>query len=132
MTIAEESVEIDYGNKITISLTSKPREKIQWKVYALYSNQEVGQLFGHILIRNFPPTQWILVKSRDSHWTRSYYPPGTEFDLEIELIDVEGNIYRTRSNNPSNTSIHQKTGRMKKEKDFQFSITAYKLPEWKI
>ena len=25
MTIAEESVEIDYGNKITISLTVKPR-----------------------------------------------------------------------------------------------------------
>ena len=98
MTIAEESVEIDYGNKITISLTVKPGIDSVESVRALFKPRGGSTVWSYSYPEFSTNTMDISLKVEIPTGPGSYYPPGTEFDLEIELIDVEGNIYRTRSN----------------------------------
>ena len=99
MTIAEESVEIDYGNKITISLTVKPGIDSVESVRALFKPRGGSTVWSYSYPEFSTNTMDISLKVEIPTGPGSYYPPGTEFDLEIELIDVEGNIYRARSNN---------------------------------
>ena len=99
MTIAEESVEIDYGNKITISLTVKPGIDSVESVRALFKPRGGSTVWSYSYPEFSTNTMDVSLKVEIPTGPGSYYPPGTEFDLEIELIDVEGNIYRARSNN---------------------------------
>jgi hypothetical protein len=98
MTIAEESVEIDYGNKITISLTVKPGIDSVESVRALFKPRGGSTVWSYSYPEFSTNTMDISLKVEIPTGPGSYYPPGTEFDLEIELIDVEGNISRARSN----------------------------------
>ena len=98
MTITEESVEIDYGNKITISLTVKPGTDSVESVRALFKPRGGSTVWSYSYPEFSTNTMDISLKVEIPTGPGSYYPPGTEFDLEIELIDVEGNIYRARSN----------------------------------
>ena len=98
MIIAEESVEIDYGNKITISLTVKPGIDSVESVRALFKPRGGSTVWSYSYPEFSTNTMDISLKVEIPTGPGSYYPPGTEFDLEIELIDVEGNIYRDSSN----------------------------------
>ena len=98
MTIAEESVEIDYGNKITISLTVKPGIDSVESVRALFKPRGGSTVWSYSYPEFSTNTMDVSLKVEIPTGPGSYYPPGTEFDLEIELIDVEGNICRASSN----------------------------------
>ena len=97
MTIAEESVEIDYGNKITISLTVEPGIDSVESVRALFKPRGGSTVWSYSYPEFSTNTMDVSLKVEIPTGPGSYYPPGTEFDLEIELIDVEGNIYRARA-----------------------------------
>ena len=98
MTITEESVEIDYGNKITISLTVKPGIDSVESVRALFKPRGGSTVWSYSYPEFSTNTMDVSLKVEILTGPGSYYPPRTEFDLEIELIDGEGNIYRARSN----------------------------------
>ena len=98
MTIAEESVEIDYGNKITISLTVEPGIDSVESVRALFKPRGGSTVWSYSYPEFSTNTMDVSLKVEIPTGPGSYYPPGTEFDLEIELIDVEGNLSRARSN----------------------------------
>ena len=98
MTIAEESVEIDYGNKITISLTVKPGIDSVESVRALFKPRGGSTVWSYSYPEFSTNTMDVSLKVEIPTGPGSYYPPGTEFDLEIELIDAVGTLYRARSN----------------------------------
>ena len=99
MTIVKESVEIDYGNKITISLTLKPEIDSVESVRALFKPRGGSTVWSYSYPEFSTNTMEISLKVEIPTGPGSYYPPGTEFDLEIEIVDAEGDISRTRSNN---------------------------------
>ena len=98
MIIAAESVEIDYGNKITISLTVKPGIDSVESVRALFKPRGGSTVWSYSYPEFSTNTMGISLKVEIPTGPGSYYPPGTEFDLEIEIVDAEGNISRARSN----------------------------------
>ena len=98
MTIVKESVEIDYGNKITISLTVKPGIDSVESVRALFKPRGGSTVWSYSYPEFSTNTMEISLKVEIPTGPGSYYPPGTEFDLEIEIVDAQGDISRARSN----------------------------------
>ncbi|MEC9293986.1 MAG: hypothetical protein VYC65_06835 [Chloroflexota bacterium] len=98
VTIVEESVEIDYGNKISISITITSGIDSVDSVRALFKPRGDSTVWSYSYPKFSINKTEISLTVEIPTGPGSYYPPGTEFDLEIEIADAKGHISTARSN----------------------------------
>lgn len=102
LTIVNQSVVIDYGKKITISMdviTEADENEIQ-AVRALFRAHGGSTIWAY-LYPEFSVDNNRISLTFDIHTgPGSYYPPGTEFDLEIEVTLNVDEISSVFSNEP--------------------------------
>ena len=102
LTIVNQSVVIDYGKKITISMdviTEADENEIQ-AVRALFRAHGGSTIWAY-LYPEFSVDNNRISLTFDIHTgPGSYYPPGTEFDLEIEVTLNGDEISSVFSNEP--------------------------------
>ena len=102
LTIADQSVVIDYGKKITIStdvITETAESEIQ-TVRALFRPRGGSTIWAYSYPEFSVDNSNISLTFDIPTGPGSYYPPGTEFDVEIEVTLTSGEISSVRSTDP--------------------------------
>jgi hypothetical protein len=102
MTIADQSVVIDYGKKITIStdvVTEADENEIQ-AVRALFRPRGGSTIWAYSYPEFSVDNNKISLTFDIPTGPGSYYPPGTEFDLDIEVTLTNDEISSVRSSEP--------------------------------
>lgn len=102
LTIAEQSVVIDYGKKITIStdvVTEADENEIQ-VVRALFRPRGGSTIWAYSYPEFSVDNSMISLTFDIPTGPGSYYPPGTEFDLEIEVTLTSDETSSARSTEP--------------------------------
>jgi hypothetical protein len=102
LTITDQSVVIDYGKKITIStdvLIEADESEIQ-VVRALFRPRGGSTIWAYSYPEFSVDNNRISLTFDIPTGPGSYYPPGTEFDLEIEVTLTSDEISTVRSTKP--------------------------------
>jgi len=95
LVIMSQSVDINYGEKISISTTID----VGSSATEIYNVRALFRAHGGSTIWSYSYPQYSLVSTNGSEILAefdiltgpgSYYPPGTEFDIEIEMTDLNG------------------------------------------
>ena len=97
ITIVQELVEIDYGNKITISITVTSGIDSVESVRALFKPRGGSTVWSYLYPEFSTDKTRISLNFEIPTGPGSYYPPGTEFDVEIEIVDAEGGVSTAKS-----------------------------------
>jgi hypothetical protein len=95
LTVTEQTTDIDYGKKITISVeidTGTDATEIQ-TVRTLFK-PDGGKTIWSYLYPNYSTSKNIISLTFEIPTGHgSYYPPGAEFDIKVEVADADGNFF---------------------------------------
>ena len=97
ITIVQQTVKIDYGNKITISITITSGIDSVESVRALFKPRGGSTVWSYSYPEFSTSNMGISLNVEIPTGPGSYYPPGTEFDIEIEIVDAGGSVSTAKS-----------------------------------
>ncbi|MEE8047156.1 MAG: hypothetical protein V3T49_09960, partial [Dehalococcoidia bacterium] len=92
LTVMQQTVEIDYGNKITITATVDTGAIEVATVRALFRPRGGATIWIYSYPNFTVEGDSVSVEFEISTGPGSYYPPGAEFDIEIEVTSTSGEI----------------------------------------
>jgi hypothetical protein len=97
LTVTEQSFDIDYGKKISISLKVNTGNGSVDTVRALFKPRGGSTIWAYSYPDFEVENSEVSVSFDIPTGPGSYYPPGSDFDIEIEVTDLEGNKSTVRS-----------------------------------
>ena len=97
LTMTDQSFDIDYGKKITISLKVDTGIGSIDTVRALFKPRGGSTIWSYSYPDFTADDSEVSIKFDIPTGPGSYYPPGAEFDIEIEVTDLNGDISTVRS-----------------------------------
>ena len=99
LTVMEQSFNIDYGKKITISLKVDTGIGSIDTVRALFKPRGGSTIWSYSYPETTIDNSEVSLTFDIPTGPGSYYPPGTDFDVEIEVTDLNGEKSTVRSPN---------------------------------
>ena len=99
LLVVRQTVDIDYGHKITITAVVDSGTRPVDSVRALFRPRGGSTVWSYRYPEFVLDDEMMTVTFEISTGPGSYYPPGTEFDIEIELTHPDGSISAARSPN---------------------------------
>jgi hypothetical protein len=97
LTVMEQSFDIDYGEKITISLKVDTGIGSIDTVRALFKPRGGSTIWAYSYPDFALDDSEVSIKFDIPTGPGSYYPPGADFDIEIEVTDLDGEKTTVRS-----------------------------------
>lgn len=97
LAVVQQTVDIDYGNKISITAVVDSGTRSVDSVRALFRPRGGSTVWSYYYPDFVIEGERISVMFEISTGPGSYYPPGTEFEIEIEVTHPGGDISVARS-----------------------------------
>jgi len=97
LTVVRQTVDIDYGNKITITAVVDSGTRPVESVRALFRPRGGSTIWSYYYPEFVVDGELMSVTFEIATGPGSYYPPGIEFETEIELSHPDGDISIAKS-----------------------------------
>ena len=97
LTVVQQTVDIDYGNKISITTVVDSGARSVDSVRALFRPRGGSTVWSYYYPEFVVEGEGMSVTFEISTGPGSYYPPGTEFEIAIEVTSPGGDVSVARS-----------------------------------